>query len=294
MTPDISSPLMIGVFGPELTADDRERLRRIRPASVILFRHNFRSADQMKELLAAIREEAGPQVMRAIDHEGGRVVRFPEALPEFPAPREMAKARDPKVVRGYAETAAHALKDWGFDLNLAPVVDVLTPTSHPRMHSRCFGDDPALVAEMAQAFIEGMRAGGIKTCAKHFPGVGAAELDPHETRPTVTIPLEIQKRHIEPFRRMATFGVDAIMTSHITYTCLDPDSPCTLSKKIVDLIRNDFKFKGLILSDDLEMGSIMERHTIEDAVARAKDAGCDILLVCKDPQLQDRAFNQLG
>lgn len=289
------SPLMIGLPGTELSKEDEERLDRIRPASVILFTRNFQSVRQIKALIRRTKELAGPQCRLAIDHEGGRVVRFPDALPPFPAPRLFGEARDPEKMRRAAQTAAEALKGWGFDLNLAPVVDVLTPTSHPRMADRCFGTDPELVSEMAESFIRGMRDGGIQTCAKHFPGVGPAELDPHETGPKVTISRQEQEKFLLPFRRAISAGVDTVMISHILYTELDPSGPATLSKKIItDLLRGELGFTRQILSDDLEMGAIQESYGIEDAVRRAHAAGCTLLLVCKEPELQDRAWKALG
>jgi len=285
---------MIGLPGTELGPDDEARLDRIRPASVILFTRNFSSVTQIKTLIRRIGEIAGPQCQLAIDHEGGRVVRFPEALPPLPAPRLFGEGRDPEKMRKAAKTAATALRDWGFSLNLAPVVDVLTPTSHPRMIDRCFGSDPERVSEMAEAFIRGMREGGILTCAKHFPGVGPAELDPHETGPKITATRKMMEPHLLPFRRAIAAGVDTVMISHILYPELDSSGPATLSEKIIaGLLKDEMGFGRQILSDDLEMGAIQEKHGIEEAVLRASKAGCTLLLVCKEPDLQDRAWKAL-
>lgn len=288
------SPLMIGLPGTELTAEDEERLARIRPASVILFSRNFETVPKIKTLIQRTKELAGPQCRLAVDHEGGRVVRFPEALPPLAAPRLFGEGKDPEKMRVAAKTAAEALKDWGFDLNLAPVVDVLTPTSHPRMVDRCFGSTPEIVSEMAEAFIRGMREGGIQTCAKHFPGTGPAELDPHETGPKVHLTRDQMEKFLLPFRRAIAAGVDTVMINHILYPHLDPAGPATLSRKIITgLLRDEFKYTREILSDDLEMGAIQEAYGIEDAVRRAHDAGCTLLLVCKEPELQDRAWRAL-
>ncbi len=288
------SPLMIGLPGTELSADDELRLDRIRPASVILFTRNFQSVPQIKTLIRRTKEIAGAQCRLAVDHEGGRVVRFPDALPPFPAPRTFGEQGDPDKMRLAARTAAEALKEWGFDLDLAPVVDVLTPTSHPRMIDRCFGSDPERVAEMAEAFIRGMHEGGILTCAKHFPGTGPAELDPHETGPKVALTRDQMERFLLPFRRAVATGVDTVMINHILYPHLDPSGPATLSQKIITgLLRGELGFRREILSDDLEMGAIQEAYGIEEAVSRAHAAGCTMLLVCKEPALQDRAWNAL-
>lgn len=285
---------MIGLSGTEVTPEEEERLNRIRPESVILFTRNFESVPQIKRYIRRIRELAGQDVKLAVDHEGGRVVRFPDHLPPFPAPRLFGEGKNPEKMRSAAKTAADALKDWGFDLNLAPVVDVLTPTSHPRMVDRCFGSDPERVSEMAEAFIQGMHDGGILTCAKHFPGVGPADLDPHETGPTIKTTRKEQERFLIPFRRAIAAGVDTVMISHIRYTNLDPDNPATLSKKIItDLLKNEMGFNRQILSDDLEMGAITESYSIEDAILKAHTAGCNLLLVCKDPSNEDRAWQAL-
>lgn len=285
---------MIGLPGTEIFEEDEERLDRIRPEAVILFTRNFSSVSQIKTLIRQAKEIAGRQCRLAIDHEGGRVVRFPEALPAFAAPRIFGEGRDPEKMRLAARTAADALKDWGFDLNLAPVVDVLTPTSHPRMIDRCFGSDPALVSDMAEAFIRGMREGGIQTCAKHFPGTGPAELDPHETGPKVTLTRERMESFLLPFRRAIAAGVDTVMINHILYPKIDSSGPATLSKKIVTgLLKGELGFKRQILSDDLEMGAIQDAYGMEDAVLRAQEAGCDLLLVCQKPEMQDRSWKAL-
>ncbi|MEW5694251.1 MAG: beta-N-acetylhexosaminidase [Candidatus Hydrogenedentota bacterium] len=287
------NPLMIGLPGPELTKDDEQRLLRIKPASVILFTRNFVSVSQIKSLIQKVKELL-PGVLIAVDHEGGRVVRFPEHLPPLPAPRTFGEERNTKKMFEAAKIAAYALKDWGIDLNLAPVVDILMPSSHPRMIDRCFGSDPELISDMANAFIEGMHQGGILCCAKHFPGVGPAELDPHETDTIVKTTKKEQEYHLKPFKSAIKSNVECIMISHIKYLGIDPDSPATLSKTIItDILRDELGFSRTILSDDLEMSAIQKAYSMEEAAERALKSGCDILLSCKDTSLQDRAFNTL-
>ncbi|WP_372365842.1 beta-N-acetylhexosaminidase [Candidatus Uabimicrobium sp. HlEnr_7] len=289
------APMLIGLPGAVLTAEDKERLTRINPWGVILFARNYENTVQIKKLIREIKELIGQDTEIALDHEGGRVVRFPEALPELPAPRLFGEENDPKKMYEYSKRAAEALSDWGITINLAPVVDIFMETSHKRMLDRCFGGNPELVATMAKAFIKGMHDGGVKATAKHFPGIGPAAHDTHERGTVINMTKEEMSNQLwHPFRETIAAGVDAVMITHGTYTHLDPDLPATLSRKIItDILRNEFGFKGLILSDDLEMGAIEKHYNIEQAVEMSMSGGCDIACICLDVKSQDRGFDTL-
>lgn len=286
------APMLIGLPGTKLTAEDKERLTRINPWGVILFARNYENTPQIKTLIRDIKELIGEDTEIALDHEGGRVVRFPEALPELPAPRLFGEENDTQKMYEYSLRAAQALSEWGITINLAPVVDIFMESSHERMYDRCFGGDPELVATMAKAFIKGMHDGGVKACAKHFPGIGPAAHDTHERGTVIDMSKEEMDRKMwHPFREAIAAGVDAVMVTHGTYTHLDPDLPATLSRKIItDVLRNELGFKGLILSDDLEMGAIEKHYEIEEAVEKSMTGGCDIACICLHVENQDRGF----
>jgi beta-N-acetylhexosaminidase len=290
----MKSPLMIGLPGLYLSAEDEARLAEIQPRGVVLFTRNFASVSQIKDLIKSVKSIAGDDITVAVDHEGGPVVRFPEALPELPAPRLLGEDGDANNVRNLARVAAEALADWGITLNLAPVVDILTPHSHSIMADRCFGSDPELVAELSIAFIEGMHDAGIQCTAKHFPGIGPAAQDTHEKKSIVTDNREQLETLWYPFKSAVNAGVDAVMTTHATYSSLDADHPATFSAGIIKgILRQDLGFSGFILSDDLEMGAIIDNYSIEEATRNCLHAGCDMALVCRTIEHQIRAFRAL-
>ncbi len=291
----MKTPLMIGTVGPEIDATEESRLKKINPVSIIMFARNFASPSQMLELNQHIKQILGDETLIALDHEGGRVVRFNEGLPELPDPRELAKQKSAKVLYDYAKTSAAALKEWGFDLNLAPVVDVFTDTTHQRMHTRTFGEDPGFVGEMGVAFIEGMHAAQMQCCAKHFPGGGFANLDPHDELPIISVEKEQQDQHLKPFQMAIEAGVDTIMISHMIYNCYDAQKSGTLSHKIITgLLKKQLGFKGKVLSDDLEMGAIATQLGMNKAAPMALEAGCDIVLSCNMVEKQNEAYESLS
>lgn len=291
----MKSPMLIGLPGPEITTSDRERLQRINPWGVILFARNYTSTPQIKDLIKEIKDLIGSDTEIALDHEGGRVVRFPEALPPLPAPRLFGEEGDLQKMYEFSKRAADALHNWGITINLAPVVDVLVEKSHPRMIDRCFGKNPQLVADMSIAFINGMHDGGVKATAKHFPGIGPATEDTHDTGTIISMTREeIESQLWLPFTTAISNNVDAVMVTHGTYTNLDPNNPATFSHQIVtNILRLELGFKGNILSDDLEMGAIANHYGVAEAVKKSFEAGCDIACICLEVKNQDIGFETL-
>ncbi len=285
------TPFMLGLPGLTLSEEDHQRLKTIRPQGIILFARNYESTPQIKKLIQDVKSILGKDTLVSVDHEGGRVVRFPQALPELPAPRILGESRDPEKVRSYSRRAAEALLDWGINLNLAPVVDILRPDSHPRMIDRCFGTEGTLVSEMAIAFIEGMQEAGVQCTAKHFPGIGPAREDTHDTGTIVDLSREELEEIWQPFRATIKAGVDWVMVTHATYPSLDPKSPATFSSTIIqDILRKDLGFQGSIISDDLEMGAIANTYSVGKAAIMCLEAGCSIASLCLDTKLQDEAY----
>jgi hypothetical protein len=190
---------------------------------------------------------------------------------------------------------AAELGSLGLQVNLAPVVDVLTERFNPGITIRSFGDDPLLVSRLAQASIRGMQDHGLAATAKHFPGKGAATVDAHEDLPFVSCSeKEMEKIHLEPFRNAIMTGVSFVMTSHVVYRNLDASFPATFSKKIVqELLREKLSFNNVILSDDLEMGAIVKKFSFEESVIRSVEAGHDLALICHQPDLIRRGCRAL-
>ena len=287
--------LMVGIPGPSLDRATRRRLARIRPGGIILFRRNVRSLAQLRRLCADL-HRAYPKVLIGIDHEGGRVNRLPPPFTAFPPARSVAAAGSPRVAFAVGRAMGRELASVGIDVDFAPVLDVLT---HPRnrvIGDRAFGSTPAQVATLGLALARGLRAGGVIPCGKHFPGHGATRGDSHVVLPRVRRGrAELARIDLVPFRRAVAARIPCIMTAHVLYPALDRSSPASLSAPIVTgILRRTFGFRGVIVSDDLEMGAVAQRLSPEDAAVRAVAAGTDMLLVCADLGVAERARDGLA
>ena len=288
------APLLIGIPSVTLSKEDETRLRTIYPAGIILFRRNYKNIKQVKQLTQSIRSLLGEDTIIAVDHEGGRVVRFPRGLPELPCPRLFGQQKSSAKVHKLSREAGYALRDLGITLNLAPVVDVVTSDTHPSMLDRCFGSDPKLVADMSIAFIQGMHEAGLQCTAKHFPGLGAGRQNTHGLRTVISLSQDMLEVYWQPFRQAIAANVDAILVSHANYPELDLNYPATLSQQVISgLLRNKFAFSGLIISDDMDMGAILAHYSIESAVNTSLKAGSDLVSVCHEINHQLRAYHSI-
>ncbi len=288
---------MIGITGTHLDRNTEKHLKEINPGAVILFKRNISSAHQTAELISHIKDLLPSPPLIAIDQEGGRVIRFTSDITVFPGNMALGATRSTDLAYKQGLESASQLKEIGIDINLAPVVDVITTYHNPGITIRSFGDDPHEVADLAVAFIEGTQTMGVAAVAKHFPGKGAAEVDAHFDLPTISIPKDLfEELHLYPFRQAIENGVQGIMTTHVNCPSLDSEGghPATFSPPIVkNLIRTRYKFDGVIFSDDLEMGAIAKHYPIVDACRRATVAGHDMLLICSNYQLQRQALSGL-
>jgi beta-N-acetylhexosaminidase len=289
----VGQQLMFGLPGPKLRDEDARLFRETCAGGLILYRRNFDSPAQLTGLIAALEESLGRRLFIATDHEGGRVVMFREGITIFPDNLTAGAAGDPLFTRRQGQIEARELRRFGVDLNLAPVLDVLTEAWSPNIGIRAYGKEPDLVARLGTARIRGMQAGGLSACAKHFPGKGHSPVDAHLGLPTIPSTWEEMRQvHLVPFIAAVEAGVHAIMTSHPLYPNLDPAprTPATFSARLVkELLRSEVGFTGVILSDDLEMGAIRELCGIGEATMNAARAGHDLLLVCHTEAAQRQA-----
>jgi beta-N-acetylhexosaminidase len=288
----VGERLMIGLTGPVLRDDDVRLFRDTRAAGLILYRRNFEDPRTLGTLLERLEGALGRRLLVATDHEGGRVVMLGGGTTIFPDNLAVATAADEAFAFRQGVYEARELRRLGVDLNLGPVLDVLTDRYSPNIGIRSYGKDPAIVARYGRARINGMTKGGLSACPKHFPGKGHSPLDAHLRLPTIESSWDdMRQTHLPPFLEAVSGGVDAIMTSHPLYPKLDPSGvPATFSRRIVeDHLRGEVGFRGVIVSDDLEMGAIRELTTIGDAAVRAAAAGHDLLLVCHTEAAQREA-----
>jgi len=268
---------ILGLAGPELTADEAAFFREADPWGFILFARNVADPAQLLALTSDLRACLGRDVPVLVDQEGGRVqrLRAPHWREYSPPLEEAASGLRAMFLRSAligAELAAV-----GIDVNCAPCADLAMPETHPFLHNRCAGATPDAVVPMARAIAEGLALAGVAPVLKHIPGHGRATADSHHDLPVVTADAAtLRATDFDTFARLADMPM--AMSAHVTYTAFDPDAPATLSPAMIHLIREEIGFDGLLMSDDISMqalsGSLAERTT------RARAAGCDIVLHC--------------
>ena len=290
----VGQRLVFGIPGPRFTEDDVRLFQKTRAGGLILYRINFESPEQLTTLIRDFEEALGRSLLVLADHEGGRVIMFRDGVTVFPDNLAVGTVGDAELAERQGTIEARELHRLGIDVNLAPVLDVLTEGYSPNIGIRSYGRAPEVVARLGVARIRAMQAGGLSACAKHFPGKGHSPLDAHLALPTIPSTWEEMERvHLIPFRAAIEAGVDLVMTSHPVYPNLDPTPrlPATFSRKIVrEYLREGLGYSGVISSDDLEMGAIRELCPIGEAAVQAAQAGHDLLLSCHDAESQWEVF----
>jgi len=289
--------LMFGLPGPDLTDADIRLFRETEAAGLMLYRRNFETPERLRRLLTGLEEALGRRLLVATDHEGGRVIMIGRAVTIFPDNLAAGTAGDVSFVKRQGLFEGRELGRLGVDVNFSPVLDVLTERYSPNIGIRSYGKDPALVARYGAARIRGLQSAGVSACAKHFPGKGHAPVDAHLGLPVIDSDWsEMHAGHLPPFLEAIEAGVDCMMTSHPLYPRLDPApvTPATFSRRIVEeYLRGEIGYRGVIVSDDLEMGAIGEICPVGEAAVRAAAAGHDLLLVCHTPARQREAHAAL-
>jgi beta-N-acetylhexosaminidase len=280
--------VMVDLEGTALDAGERELLQHPAVGGVIYFSRNFESAEQITALSTAVREAAGKPLLLAVDHEGGRVQRFREQFTRLPPVAALGRdyEADPLHARQLAHKAgwlmAAEVRAVGIDFSFAPVLDLDYGTSGV-IGDRAFHRDTRIVAELAQAYIEGMRAAGMASTGKHFPGHGWVKADSHLAIPRDERSAgQIMNEDMQPFVTLFQAGLDAVMPAHVIYEQVD-SQPAGFSKVwLQDILRGQLKFDGVIFSDDLSMEGASVAGGYAERAETALAAGCDMVLVCNN------------
>jgi beta-N-acetylhexosaminidase len=278
-------PVIFGLSGPVLTADERGFFAAVEPAGFVLFRRNVVDRRQLRALTDSLRELTGRERLPIlIDQEGGPVARLrPPEWPAFPpgpafdALYETAPITAIEAARANAHAMGLMLDEVGVTVDCLPLLDVAQPDTTPAIATRAYGAEPMRVAAMGRATLEGLAAGGVVGVVKHMPGHGRALVDSHHLLPTVTAGAAALEVDLEPFRRLA--GAAMGMTSHIVFEAWDAQRPATLSPTVIEqVIRGAIGFDGLLMTDDIDMKALS--GSAGDKAAAAIEAGCDLVLDC--------------
>jgi len=290
---DCGQLLMVGLPGPAMDDAARELVRDLKVGGIILFARNLESPEQVwqltHDLQHAAREAGSPPLLIAVDQEGGRVQRLKAPFTIIPPARELGETATPAEVERLARQVGRELSLVGINTNLAPVLDVPRGPDCPQW-DRAYGQDPRQVARFALAAIQGYLAGGVIPVAKHFPGLGDTLADSHRELPLAQSGDPSRETDLLPFREAVAAGAPAVMTAHLLVPRWD-SRPATLSAAALQgWLRQKLGFKGVIITDDLEMGAIAAQLPVDRAAREALAAGADLLLICNDwPAARDTA-----
>jgi beta-N-acetylhexosaminidase len=295
----VGQMLFLGFGGKVMDESIARFLKKKKPGGVALFGRNIKDSKQTATLIRAVREydPAGIPMFVSVDQEGGKVVRLKRNTTVIPSNMALGATRDPDLAKQAGASLGRDLRLLGFNMNLAPVLDVNSNPNNPVIGIRSFGEDPALVGEMGVAYIRGLQSEGISAVAKHFPGHGDTASDSHFSMPSIAhTKARLMEVDLVPFSLAMTDGLDAIMTAHIALPNIaeEKDMPATVSHNVITgLLRNEFGYDGLVITDGLEMKGIVEKYGSGEAAVRAVVAGADMVMVLWFPEKKDEVHRML-
>ena len=287
--------LVVGFPGTSAPSELKALCRQTAPGGFILFGHNVEEPAQVRELNRELRSlvpEAAPPLI-SVDQEGGRVRRIKET--DWPPMRWVGNTGDFKLTEQLGQLMGEELAALGFNLDFAPVCDVDSNPANPVIGDRSFSRDKGVVAKHAVSFLVGMQSKGVIACSKHFPGHGDTSVDSHLALPVVEKELpDLQETELFPFRITIAAQVGMVMVAHVVFPALDEDNPASLSRAVQhDLLRQQMKYDGVIISDDLEMKAVMGRYPLEVQLDRACRATTDLLCISHDVSYAVEAWETL-
>ena len=275
--------LGIGLTGKSLTDFERKIIRETSPYGIVLFGRNIAEPNQLRELIREVKSLAPRPPLFMIDEEGGRVDRLRHLIPGLPSAQAFAEGEEAEELsRRMGKLIGMALRYFDIEVDLAPVVDIRGEGSPKGLERRTFGADAETVTDLAGAFMRGLHAAGVGACLKHFPGIGIGSADPHYGTTIIDVSLDdLVHRDLVPFTRLGN-EAGAVMIGHGTYPQIDePDLPATLSRRIAnELLRDVAGFKGVAMTDDMEMHAVSDYGSYEYISERAVLAGNDVVMFC--------------
>ena len=296
--------ILCGVPGKELDAASAELFRRVQPGGFILFGRNIESASQLRKLVDDLRDLSSTEPIVTIDQEGGRVSRLRLIGSEPPNAQQLRDKDDVDLIQRHGNITGRLLRVFGFNLDLCPVLDIsFDDNADNSLRGRCYGKTVEQVVRNASVFNDAMRKQGIASCGKHFPGYSAAKSDAHYELPRIDRTREeLDANELAVFRQFIGRGgspnrpraievnrpyleegiVDSMMICHGWYPSLEPEkTPASLSRRVItDLLRSEFGFDGLVMTDDLDMGAILNGYGLEQTIRLAIAAGNDLVMIC--------------
>ena len=292
--------LVSGFPGTSLNSEVEELIETFHIGGFILFERNFEDPEQLAELIANLQAFAKQASTPAplfisVDQEGGRVSRLNPPFTRFPDPCCLGIAKSESLAQRFGLALGRELNAVGINMDYAPVLDVNTNPKNPIIGKRAFSNDPDWAGQLGIAFMKGMHEAGVLSVGKHFPGHGDTNLDSHLALPVVDRSKEILEQvELPPFQLAIQNGLDVIMTAHVIYRAWDEKNTATFSPMIIEnILRKRLGFKGLVMSDDLEMKAVLDHVNFALFPTQGLDAGLDLFLICHDREKVKSLQNQM-
>jgi len=283
----IGQLMMVGVDGEAISTEMEDLIQKEKVGGIILLPKNISSAEQTVRLLNDIKKANGANeipLFLSVDEEGGTISRLPSEFKGLPTTREIGSMNDPGFSYEVGQFLGKQVKSFGYNMNMAPVLDVDSNPDNPVIGDRSFSSEAEIVANLGVATMKGIQEEKVIPVVKHFPGHGDTSVDSHLALPILDADMErLNSLELIPFKKAIKEGADAVMTAHILFPKIDSSHPATLSKKVVTgILREELGFEGVIITDDLTMGAIRTSYSAGQAAVRAFLAGHDILLICHE------------
>jgi len=282
----VGQMLMVAVPGKKMNPGTEKIIKKYLPGGIIFFGYNLGNYNKVKNYIADLQSDSmqnsGIPVFMSIDQEGGRVRRIVSGVTEFPGNMAAGISPDEDDVFNWGRIAGIQLRQTGINMNLAPVLDVNNNPDNPVINTRSFGSDQKSVSKLGRSYIRGLQKSGCIAVGKHFPGHGDTNIDSHISLPVIHFDMErLKKVELVPFKEAISEGVECIMTAHISFPeILGNNDPATLSKFfLTDLLRKDMGFKGIVITDDMEMNAISGKKQMGESAVKSVLAGSDIILI---------------
>jgi beta-N-acetylhexosaminidase len=304
--------LFIGLPGPEIDSETRDLLEEVKPGGICIFGRNVKSFEQLRSLNDRVRELLPTEPLISIDQEGGLVDRLRRICTPMPSARVIRDHGDLAASRGLGRITGEMLRRLGFNMNFAPVMDIITPERDllsNGLHSRAFGRSPGEALGYGMVYLRGLQNAGIIGCLKHFPGIGAGEVDSHDEIPMINLTHDdLIAQDLAPYielflhRQTEDVQVRCVMVSHGGFPRINLDTgklsgrlePASINKEIITgLLREELGYRHLVVTDDMEMGAILKHHPIGEAAKLAFAAGEDMILICSTVSAVRESYSAL-
>lgn len=281
----IGQLIVVGLDGYSMDDNAREMIDKYNVGGFILYKKNIENVEQLVNLINSLKAvNSGNEIplFISVDEEGGQITRLPGEIKKLPASGKLGEIGDEKLSFEIGRLLGYELNAFGFNMNFAPVLDINSNPQNPVIGERAFGSDEEVVSRLGIQTMKGIQSEGVISVVKHFPGHGDTSVDSHVGLPRVDHGLDrLKEFELIPFAHAIENGADAVMVAHILFPQIDSDNPATLSKTIItDILKKDMGFEGVVVTDDMTMGAIVENYAIGEAVVKSILAGSDIVLVC--------------